>query len=222
MTPWTPLPPTATPATTCDDVRHAADAALCWPSPRATYRSPGPTPVDHHTRTRPNEPQLYLRHPDVRRPTMTHPAHQRPPVAHRSSPNGATHGHTHASRAPRPTRHSPMCPAHLTDTSRPPLHAARLSPCIRAPRPPFMRPRCIPTHAGPLHTTPTPHAHPGPHASTAPHMTGHAPPGSSPTTRRTAFPTHPGPPRPRPSRPPLDTPRASPRPGHGPLAGPLP
>ena len=36
------------PATTCDDVRHAADAALCWPSPRATYRSPGPHLTDAH------------------------------------------------------------------------------------------------------------------------------------------------------------------------------
>ena len=112
MTPQTPLQPTMMPATTCDDICHATDAALCWPSPGATYRSPGPTPVDHHTCTCPNAPQLYPRHPDVHRLTTTRPVHQRPPVAHWSSPNGTTHGCTHASRAPRPMRRSQMHPVH--------------------------------------------------------------------------------------------------------------
>ena len=130
---------------------------LCWPSPEATYRSPGPTPVDHHTCVRPDEPQLYPRHPDALRPTTTCPAHQRLPVAHRSSPNSATHGRTHTSHAPRPTLHSPMCPAHLTDMSRLPIHVARLSPCIRAPWPPFHAP-CWPTKPQPPWQVPPPHS----------------------------------------------------------------
>ena len=163
MTPQTPLPPTATPATTCDDVRHAADAAFGWPSPRATYRSPGPTPVDHHTHARPNAPQLYPCHPDVCRLTTMRPAHQRPPVAHQSSPNGTTHGRTHASRAPRPMRRSQMRPA------RPPrattLAHTRPGPHLHAPTPPHAhsipsltprRRRPIPTYHDPCPCAPRP------------------------------------------------------------------
>ena len=154
MTPRTPPLPTVTPATTCDNVRHAADVALCWPSPGATYRSPGPTSIGHHTCAHPNMPQLYPCHPDARRLTMTRLAHQRPPVAHRSSPNGATHGRTHASCAPGQPN-VPQCVLHIR-----PHHALSLvyRVCL-VPVAPAIHPRMCPTptlaviHACPCNTS---------------------------------------------------------------------